>query len=216
MSAPRPLSSAAMKPLAVLVPFALLAASCVSHPEKPAPRNLPSAPPPGLAQQASLQEAATKPGKQHRALDPLVGAWITSNVATDERGNESDAVAGRAAIDWVLGGRYLRIDANLAIPGAATHTWSGFLGFDLAQDEYQWLMVSDLSTGMGVARGRGELGRGGIRFVLDVVDPRTGAMARATSLLRAIAADHVVLEQIGPDHNGLERVLRRTHYRRAK
>jgi len=202
---------------ALLVAFALTCASaaCVSHPDRPPARTIANSTPPTLAELAALQESATRPGREHRALEPLAGAWITSNVAVDAQARESDPVAGRAAIEWVLGGRYLRIDANLELPGGALHTWSGFLGFDQAQEEYQWLMVSDLSTGMGVARGRGELSRAGIRFVLDVVDPRSGMQVRATSLLRALAADHLVLDQIGADPDGLERVLRRTHYRRA-
>lgn len=206
------------KPFELLAALALsvLAAACVSYPDPQPPRPpLATGPTPSLAEQAALQEAGTRPGKEHRALDPLVGAWITSNVAVDAQARESDPVAGRAAIEWVLGGRYLRIDANLEIPGSASHTWTGFLGFDQVQDEYQWLMVSDLSTGMGVAHGRGELSHAGIRFVLDVVDPRTGALARATSVLHAMDPDHIVLEQIGPDVNGIERVVRRTHYRRA-
>jgi hypothetical protein len=202
------------KLLSVLAILALLG-SCVSHPEPERSRPVTSIAPPALAELAALQESATRPGKQHRALDPLVGAWRTSNVAVDDRGKESDPVPGHAAIEWTLGNRYLRIDASLELPDGVMHAWSGFLGFDQAQEEYQWLMVSDLSTGMGVAKGRGELSKGGIRFVLDVVDPRSGATARATSLLRALDADHVVLEQIGNDQNGLERVLRRTHYQRA-
>lgn len=199
------------------LPFvlALLATACVSQPERPKPRIVAPAATPSLSEQAAIQASATKPGKEHRALDPLVGAWQTRNHAVDAEGRESDAVTGRAAIDWTLGGRYLRIDANLDLPDGATHTWSGFLGFDQSTDEYQWLMVSDLSTGMGVAHGRGALSGGGIRFVLDVVDPRTGAMARATSVLRSTGADHVVLEQVGVDASGIERVLRRTHYERA-
>jgi len=201
------------KPLLPLLAF--LCAACVSQPDAPRSRPASGSVAPTLAEQAELQEAATRPGKQHRALDPLVGAWITTNAAVDADGRESDPVSGRAAIEWTLGGRYLRIDANLELPGGAARTWSGFLGFDQAQEEYQWLMVSDLSTGMGVAKGRGEPSRGGIRFVLDVVDPRTGGLARATSVLRVLDPAHVVLEQIGVDVTGLERVLRRTHYRRA-
>lgn len=193
----------------------LAAAGCVSHPD-PAPARLPpGATQPSLAEQAAIQAAASRPGKKHRALDTFVGAWLTSNVAVDAEGRETDPVSGRAAVEWVLGGRYLSIDANLSLPDGATHTWSGFLGYDESLEEYQWLMVSDLSTGMGVAHGRGELTHGGIRFALDVVVPRTGGLARATSVLRATDADHIVLEQIGLDATGVERVLRRTHYQRA-
>jgi hypothetical protein len=207
-----------MKPSTVrLTALALgfAAASCVSHPDPAPTRTAPGATQPPLAEQAAIQATATRPGKHHRALNGFVGAWLTTNVAVDAKGVESDAVPGRAAVEWVLGGRYLSIDANLSIDGGATYTWSGFVGVDEASEEYQWLMVSDLSTGMGVAHGRGEFSHGGIRFLLDVVAPRTGALARATSLLRGIDANHVVLEQIGTDATGVERVLRRTHYRRA-
>lgn len=197
-----------------LILFALAATGCVSQPDRPAPRP-PGLAPPTLAEQAAIQAAATRPGKKHHALDTFVGAWLTTNVAVDAQGQESDAVPGRAAVEWILGGRYLSIDANLTLPDGTTHTWSGFLGFDDSSEEYQWLMVSDLSTGMGVAHGRGEFRHAGIRFQLEVVAPRTGALARATSLLRAIDTDHVVLEQIGTDATGIERVLRRTHYHRA-
>jgi hypothetical protein len=190
--------------------------ACVSHPPAPPSRAAAATPAAALAEQAAAQAAATRPGREHRALDPLVGAWITSNAAVDEQGRESDAVPGKAAIGWTLGGRYLRLDASLSLPNGTTHTSSGFLGYDQASGEHQWLMVSDLSTGMGVARGRGDVSRGGLRFVLDVVDPRSGITARATSVLRALGPDHLVLEQIGVDPSGLERVLRRTHYRRAE
>jgi len=194
---------------------ALALAACVSQPDRPHAPPGPVAPPPSLAEQATAQERATRPGPKHRALDPLVGAWITTNAAVDVAGHETDTVPGRAAIDWTLGGRYLRIDANLEISGGGTYTWSGFLGYDEPHAEYQWLMVSDLSTGMGVARGQGDPSRGGIRFVLDLQDPRTGGFARATSLLRVLGPDELALEQLGADASGLERVLRRTHYRRA-
>ncbi len=197
-----------------LVPLLALVA-CVSE-GRPRPRPpVADARVPTLAELAAAQEAATRPGPRHRQLDVLVGAWITSNVAVDTEGRESDPVPGRAAIDWALGGRFLRIDASLEVPGGKTHASSGFLGWDEAHGEYQLLMVTDLSNGMGVAHGKGDLARGGIRFTLDVIDPRSGGFARATSVLRQTGPDEFALEQIGADAGGLERVLRRTRYRRA-
>jgi hypothetical protein len=196
--------------------LALVVSACVSQPDRPTSASIATQPPPTLAEQAALQEKSTRPGPHHRKLDPLVGAWTTVNAAVDAEGRETDAVRGRAAIDWTLGGRYLRIDANLEVPGSGTYTWSGFLGYDEPHAEYQWLMVSDLSTGMGVARGQGDPSKGGIRFVLELQDPRSGGFARATSVLRVLGPDELALEQLGADASGLERVLRRTHYRRAK
>jgi hypothetical protein len=77
-------------------------------------------------------------------------------------------------------------------------------------------MISDLATGMGVARGGGALEHEGIAFTLEQFDPQSGLRLRMTSILRALARDHFVLEQIGTDAEGEERVVRRTHYHRRK
>ena len=77
------------------------------------------------------------------------------------------------------------------------------------------MMISDLATGMEIARGSGEIRGAGIVFEIEQVDPATGARLVARSRLRTVSADHFVLEQLEPMPSGKDRVTRVWHYRRA-
>lgn len=193
----------------------LLAAACAA----PDPRverrevDLRALPPTTIEDQAAEAARRSQPRAEHRALATLAGNWAVTVVDVDARGDESNPHTGSARIEWILGGRYLQWDAVLTI-GGIDYATTGHLGFDLASGEYQMLMISDLATGMGVAHGRGSLTERGIRLTLEVPDPSNGSIRRAQSVLRALDADHVVLEQIGLDPSGAERIVRRTHYRR--
>jgi hypothetical protein len=165
--------------------------------------------------QAQAAASASKPRKEHHALEALVGSWQTRVVTVDANDVESDPHPGSAAIESLFSGRYLRWEAMLDL-GTETHVTTGYLGFDANQTEYQLLMISDLSTGMGVAHGRGDLKSGGIRFVIEIPDPESGALRRAVSNLRLIDGNHFLIDQFGADANGRERVVRRTHYERVK
>jgi hypothetical protein len=77
-------------------------------------------------------------------------------------------------------------------------------------------MISSLSSGMGVASGHGDLSGSGIRFTQETLDPASDRRWRMTSSLRLISRDHFVLDALGVDAQGEERVVRRTHYRRSR
>lgn len=189
--------------------------ACVASDPRPTERIVPVRLPPPTTIDEQAREAAqnSRPRDEHRALTPLAGRWKTSVVQVDATGAESDPHEGSATIEWILGGRYLQWGAVLGI-GGQDYATTGFLGFDANQSEYQMLMISDLATGMGVARGRGDVAERGIRLTLEVVDPSNGAIRRAQSVLRLVDANHFVLDQVGVDERGVERVVRRTHYRR--
>jgi hypothetical protein len=169
--------------------------------------------PPTLEAQAQEASSASRPRKEHLALEPLVGAWKTELVSVAVDGTESDPHPGTATVQPVLGGRYYTWDATLDV-GAKVYETTGYLGYDINSAEYQLLMISDLATGMSVAHGRGDIEAKGIQLVIEVVDPSTGAIKRAQSTLRVVNKDHFVLEQLGLDPNGEQRIVRRTHYRR--
>jgi len=77
------------------------------------------------------------------------------------------------------------------------------------------VMISDLSQGMEVARGTGELDTAGVLFTLEQTDPRTGGRVRSSSRLRVLERDHFVLDQLGDGADGVERIVRVSHYRRT-
>ena len=191
-------------------------AACVTHPE---PRVRAQAPLPGAVGNPTLEhrvaelERASEPGPEHHALDPLVGDWLTVLSSVGADGGEVALASGTTRVQWVLDARYLRWEATLEVAGIARQT-SGFLGFDRRAANYVYFTVTSLSTVMSIARGVGELARGGIRFELEQVDPRTSVVVRMKSVLR-LEPGGFVLDQLGPDEGGREHVVQRTRYRRA-
>ncbi|MBI5364028.1 MAG: DUF1579 family protein [Planctomycetes bacterium] len=192
----------------------VLAVACQApDPRAPRPNALVSAAAPRtLEEQVQELAAASQPGAMHARLELLAGLWSVSlcEVAADQR--ERELARGAARLDLVHGGRFLAWTAELERAG----TTSGFLGYDLRHQQYQLLMISSLSSGMGVATGYGDLAGQGIRFTQETVDPPTGRRLRMASVLRALDRDHFVLDSFGVVEQGLERIVRRTPYRRAE
>lgn len=206
----------------LLATLGLFAAAC----ETPAPAgrqpNRAGAGAPGpptqalsLAEQARELSASTRPGPAHLALEPLVGDWDVTVATVAADGLESDPFHGRASLAWSLGGRFVRWEASVAF-GELVGTTTGFLGFDIRTHRYQLMMISDLATGMEIARGGGELRGAGLVFELEQVDPSSGVRLVAKSRLRSLGPDHFVLEQLEPTANGKDRVTRVWNYRRAQ
>ncbi|MDZ4774226.1 MAG: DUF1579 family protein [Planctomycetota bacterium] len=203
-----------MRIVTLCIPF-LVSACVASEPARAPRRSNVAVNVEQIEDQAREAASGSRPRKEHRALEALTGSWKTTVVTVGADNDEGDPRPGSARIESTLGGRYLKWDATLDLSGE-THATTGFLGFDVNQGEYQLLMISDLATGMGVARGRGDLQAKGVRFVIEIADPESGALRRAISVLRVVNPDRFELEQVGADPDGRERVVRRTHYERVK
>jgi len=178
---------------------------------EPAPESAPAL---SIEAQAKEFSVASRPGSGHQALEPLLGDWDVALSTIGADGAESEPYRGRAALAWTLGGRFLRWDASIAF-GETPGTTTGYLGFNTRTREYQLMMISDLATGMEIARGGGDLRGSGIVLEIEQVDPASGARLVARSRLRSVSADHFVLEQLEPTPSGRDRVTRVWHYRRA-
>jgi len=203
-------------PATSLVLLLTLAAACAAtdprlDPGSGAPPHGAAAPPRTLDEQVQELARSSQPGSMHKRLEPLVGLWSVElcEVADDQR--ERALARGAAELKWVHEGRFLSWGATLEAAG----TTSGFLGYDLRAGQYQLLMISSLSSGMGVATGYGDLSGQGVRFTQETLDAPTGRRMRMTSVLRLIERNHFVLDAEGRDDRGQERVVLRTHYRRV-
>jgi hypothetical protein len=164
-----------------------------------------------LGQQVSAQEAASQPGPMHKKIDPLVGSWQTTVTRIAPNGSEVPSSSGETRITQLYGGRYQRWDSVMDIGGRPQET-TGWLGYDRNAQEYQLCMITSFSSGMGIYRGQGDLAKEGIVFVLDHVDPKTGAHLRSRNRLKLVTNDHFVIEDVDEDliaHS-------RSHYRRVK
>ena len=194
--------------------LAALRAACSSTPPAPQPAAAPApAAPADLAALVAATDAATRPIEAHRKLAALAGEWTLVSVALDEQGRTTGAPhEGRAELSMILGGRYLQWSEVQELPGGPRQSL-GFLAYDKVAREWQWSMATDLSTGVGLARGEGAL-ESGVRFVLEVVDGQDGTVLRSRSRLRAIQPGELLLERFGVAKDGSEVVVRRVLYRR--
>jgi hypothetical protein len=192
-----------------------IVASCESGPTARREAVSPSVPVPtaSVESQIAALEKASQPGLSHKELASLRGSWDVHLVDVTIDGTEAEIAQGTATIRAEYGGRFLRWDTTM-IFGGTPHDTTGFVGYDLGSHEYQSMMINDVSTGMSVAHGTGELARAGIRFTLELVDRSSGARARMSSVLRMIDADHFAQDLLGSDAVGNELVVRRYHYRR--
>lgn len=206
--------------IVLIASFGLLSVGCEApDPAGRRPGPIIEAPPAQAAtlsieSQAKEFSLASRPGSSHQVLEPLIGEWdvALSTIAAD--GTESSPYGGRATLAWTLGQRFLRWDAAVSF-GETLGTTTGFLGFNTRTREYQLMMVSDLATGMEIARGSGEIRGAGIVFEIEQVDPASGNRLVARSRIRTVSPDHFVLEQLEPTASGKDRVTRAWHYRRA-
>lgn len=145
--------------------------------------------------------AAELPGEQHHDLAALAGDW---QVTVTAPGEAEPLGAGWAQIESLHDGRFLRLTVHLVL-GGQSMTLTGHLGHDRESGEWQALWLSDLSTGMSLLRGRGDLARG-----VNLVGVRGGVRGR--SVLTVSGPNEFGVETHGPGPDGGERLLRRSDY----
>lgn len=198
------------------IAFAIGLAACSSTPKAPAPAPSGAQPAPSdLAALVAATDAATRPIEAHRKLAALAGEWKLVSVALDEQGRTiGKPHEGRAELTMILGGRYLQWREVQDLPGGPRESL-GFFAYDKVAREWQWSMATDLSTGVGLARGEGSLDSG-VRFVLEVVDGQDGTVLRSRSRLRALQPGELLLERFGVAKDGSEVVVRRVLYQRVQ
>lgn len=209
-----PLAAAVERRVGLAVLLAAVTA-CQTPPQAPSPRAAREIDAETLESQVSRLARDSRPRREHQSLDVLVGSWTIELASVDEAGAEQALAMGHGEIAWILGGRFLRWDASLSIRGRNEAT-TGYLGFDLNAHQYQLLMISSLASGMTIARGDGDVAGNGITLELEQFDSKAGVRRRMKSTLRALTRTHFVLDQVGADAQGVERVVRRSHYRRSE
>ena len=197
----------------VLLLFVIAGCTSTPPPVEPAPGN--ARPPHELttAERIDLARRMHQRGRGHERIDSLEGTWEVEVTSQDADGsNVRPAGRGLGKIEWTMGRRFLRWDLELDVSGE-THHVNGFLGYDVVVQEYQALWISELATGMSLARGDGDPeGRG---IVLQV-RPTGDEVGGARSLLRILDVDHFVIESIAVDSKGEEGVVQRASYVRVR
>jgi hypothetical protein len=195
-------------------------AACSSAPTAGNARETPARAPVrelSAAERIELARRVHQRGPGHEKLDVLEGRWSVSLVSQNADGSDERTTGGgEANITWTMGRRFLDWEVVLDVE-QEQHRVSGFLGYDVVLQEYQALWISELSTGMSLARGDGDPeGRGIVLQVRASGKGSSSETAGARSVLRVLDHDHFVIESIGPDSRGEEGVVQRTSYVRIK
>lgn len=140
-------------------------------------------------------ERAGEPGDAHAQLDVLEGAWSTVTRVHLPDGSTWSG-RGRTVRRWVLGGRFL--EEQLTGHGPDGRPWRGlaYLGHCNTTHTYQWLWMSDGTTGMTQATGL--VDPSGTEWLLEgsELDP-SGVLGsrRFRTTLTVVTPDRHVLRQ---------------------
>lgn len=109
------------------------------------PAQAPPAPPPPSAVEDEIVRymAVSRPGSEHRWLDPLVGSW-TVDLRWYAAGRET-RLAGTSENRWILDGRFLLCEST-AGEGPSQIDARTIYGFDNRQKKYFALGLHNLAT----------------------------------------------------------------------
>ncbi|MBL0920767.1 MAG: DUF1579 family protein [Phycisphaerales bacterium] len=153
-----------MKRLLIIVAVGLMAGPAVAQDQEP--------------DAAALMEAyaaASRPGKHHQMLQPLIGTWKTTTRAWVAPGAEPIETGGKVQKSWDLDNRFIREELSGETPMGPYHG-VGYLGFDNATKQYQGVWLSSMSTGM--IHYTGTMNEDGTKLTArgQEADPSTGMM----------------------------------------
>lgn len=113
--------------------------------------------PPDMEKEMSKMQKWTTPGKKHETLKRFLGSWTTETVIMGMA-----PVKGTAECDWLMEGRWLRLDAKSTLFGKPFHSYS-IIGHDNFKMSFVTTTVSSFDTSM--IRTEGDLSRDGKSLV---------------------------------------------------
>lgn len=157
--------------------------------------------------------AAGTPGKAHKKLDTLAGAWKAHMVLWPDHEEQRVEAWGRVTRQWVLGGRFMQAEFEAKVQDDL-YRGIGYFGYDNIRDEYTVLWMDDRSTST-------QLEGGGFEDDSLLVthgtyeDPATGNQIGTRHDLRFVSDDRHVLESFMIDATGeATRTVKITYTRR--
>ena len=97
--------------------------------------------------------AAAQPGEEHALMATLVGGWHQVLKLTPAPGADVMTMEGTATNEMILGGRFLKTESDVVLPGAEGGSMS-LLGFDRRSDEFNTIGMDTGGTYWVTAKGK--------------------------------------------------------------
>jgi hypothetical protein len=126
---------------ALAFPLSLVLAAVASGADTPRPRGAPA---PAAKDEIVRYMAVSRPGPEHRWLDPLAGSWTVELHRLGADGREA-RVSGTSENRWILDGRFLFCETT-AGEGPSRIDATTVYGFDNRQKKYFALGMHNLAT----------------------------------------------------------------------
>lgn len=162
-------------------------------------------PPPPMNDEMMKFVENMSPNENHKKLSVFVGRWdVQTSMWIQGPDKPPIADRGTAAIDWTLGGRYLKQEFKGSFMGMPMQGY-GLTGYDNMKKMYTMLWVDNTSTSMTQATGQVDATGSVFTFTGTMDDPVTGRKDVALKhVLRKTEADRFVYEMYevpakGPD-----------------
>jgi hypothetical protein len=157
--------------------------------------------------EGGLDEATVKlmsPGPMHAHLAPLVGSWdLTTRYRMTPEAPWEESTA-RAEREWILDGRFVKETVEAEYMNQPFHG-IGFFGYDNVREEYGFVWLDNMVTGMMTASGSSSDGGTTITFEGTNADPMSGEKdAWFRHVLRIVSDDENVFEMYARDPGGGE------------
>ena len=137
--------------------------------------------------------AAAQPGEEHALMATLVGEWHQVLRLTPAPGADVMTMEGTATSEMILGGRFLKTESDLHLPGKEGGSLS-ILGFDRRSDEFNTIGMDTEGTYWVTAKGTYDEETRTITMSGEDYDPIFGHLQEYDFKTRFVDEDTYVME----------------------
>lgn len=160
----------------------------------------------GMAMDPAMQEAMKKsmPGERHKALEPFVGQFTTTNRMWMKPGEKAHESMGSSDHSWVFGGRFLKMDVRGDMDGQPFEG-VGYIGYDNVRGEYTSVWLDNMNTGISRSSGQFDTPTQTLKESGTVSCPMTGEKDMPIrGEWKVIDSNTLMYTMYNPDPNGKE------------
>lgn len=155
---------------------------------------------PGADDMMKMMQEMSAPGKEHEALEPMIGTFSCKTKFWMQPGAPPDESTMTSERKWILGGRYMAEE----VKGTAMQMpFEGFsiTGYDKLQKFYHSYWIDSMGTGTWSMTGTADASGKTFTFTGENFDPMTMTKKKGRSTTEIINNDKHVgkMYDIGPD-----------------
>ncbi len=158
---------------------------------------------PSMEEVTKIMQDVGTPGKEHAALNPLVGEWTCEVKFWMAPGTDPDVSTGKMSRKWILGDRYL-IEDYEGTAGGMPFQGQGINGYDRGQKKYFGMWMDSMSTGFHLQMGTADASGKRFTYTGDNFCPIKGGMKWTKSTLEISSNDKHVMKMYEKDPHGKE------------